>query len=311
MAEPKFWKTKIMLAKIEATYGTDPTPTGAANAMLAIDVTFSPMEGETPKRNVETPYFGTKPFVTTAFRSTISFSVDAVGSGTAGDAPAWGPLLRACAVAEVVTAGVKVEYSPITRNQESVALYFDVDGTKHVMLGARGNCVIKADANGIPVMTFNFTSLFTIPTEAARPVPDYTSFQDPQAANKQNTPTFTIGGTSLGMRSFELDFGNDVQARMLVGTEAVRIVDHECVLKTQVEAVALTTYDPYTIAKAQTKQAVALLHGTVVGRKFQLDLPKCQQMLPSYQEQNGIAEWPLTFAPLPTIGNDDWKITLT
>jgi hypothetical protein len=79
---------------------------------------------------------------------------------------------------------------------------------------------------------------------------------------------------------------------MLVGTEAVRIVDHECVLKTQVEAVALTTYDPYTIAKAQTKQAIALLHGTVVGRKFQLDLPSCQQLLPSYQEQSGIAEWP-------------------
>jgi hypothetical protein len=48
----------------------------------------------------------------------------------------------------------------------------------------------------------------------------------------------------------------------------------------------------------------------VVGRKFQLDLPSCQQLLPSYQEQSGIAEWP-TFAPLPTTGNDDWKITLT
>jgi hypothetical protein len=123
-----------------------------------------------------------------------------------------GPLIRACAVAEVITAATKVEYSPITRNQESVALYFDVDGTKHVMLGARGNCVAKCDANGIPMLTFNFTSLFTIPVEAARPVPVYTGFQDPQAANKQNTTVFTIGGTSLGMRSFELDFGNDVQA---------------------------------------------------------------------------------------------------
>jgi hypothetical protein len=41
MAEPKYWKTKILLAKSEVTYGTDPTPTGASNAILASDVTFA------------------------------------------------------------------------------------------------------------------------------------------------------------------------------------------------------------------------------------------------------------------------------
>jgi hypothetical protein len=90
MAEPKYWKTKILLAKSEVTYGTDPTPTGAANAILASDVTFSPMEGDVVKRNNETPYFATKSAVTTGFKSTISFSVEAVGSGTAGTPPAWG-----------------------------------------------------------------------------------------------------------------------------------------------------------------------------------------------------------------------------
>ncbi len=309
--EPKLWKTKVLLAKIETTYATDPTPTGAANAILASDVTFQPMEGEVAKRNIETPWLGTQGAVTTAFKSIITFSVEMVGSGTAGTAPLWGPLIRACAAAETLTAGTKVEYSPITKNQESVTLYFDVDGTKHVMLGARGNCVIRCEANGIPVATFTMTSLFTVPTEAARPVPVYTGFKDPQAANSTNTPTFTIGATAMALRSLEFDLGNDVQVRNLIGSDTVRIVDRECSLKTQVEAIAVTSYDPYTIARAGTKQAIALQHHTVAGSKFALAFASAQQLLPSYQEQNGIGEWPLSFLPLPVSGNDDWKITLT
>lgn len=32
--------------------------------------------------------------------------------------------------------------------------------------------------------------------------------------------------------------------------------------------------------------------------------------LSGYEEQQGIAEWPLSFSPQPTAGNDQWKLTL-
>jgi hypothetical protein len=87
----KYWKSKTILAKIEATYGVDPTPTGAANAILAEDVSYTPMEGEWIKRNVERTWFGAKPGVGTAYRSTLTFSVPMVGSGSLGVAPGWAP----------------------------------------------------------------------------------------------------------------------------------------------------------------------------------------------------------------------------
>lgn len=307
----KYWKSKTILAKIEAGYGTDPTPTGAANAILAEDVTFTPMEGDWIKRNVERTWFGAKPGVGASFRSTLTFSVPMVGSGVLGTAPGWAPLIRACGVAQVVTAGVKVEYAPITDSPESATLYFDIDGTKHVMLGTRGTVMFKLSASGIPMLQFTLTSLFTVPTEAAKPTPDYTQFVDPEVASKANTPTFTIGGAAFVLRDFELDLGNDVQPRMLIGQESIIIADREETLKVQVEAVALNVYDPFTVCKAGTKQAIVLAHGTVAGRKTRFDLPTCQQQMPTYQEQQGILEWPLTFTPLPTAGNDQWKITLT
>ena len=307
----KYWKSKTILAKVETTYGTDATPTGAANAILCSDVTFTPMEGDWVKRNYERRYFGGRPGLGAAFRSILTFSVELVGSGTAGTAPGWGPLLRACGIAEVVTAATKVEYTPVTDAPESVTLYFDVDGTKHVMLGTRGTVVFKVDANGIPMMTFTLTSLFTVPTEAAKPTPDYSTFKAPQVAIKTNTPTFTIGGTAFIMRSFELDMANDVQPRMLVGQEAILIVDRDETLKTQIEAVALTTYDPFTIANNNTLQAIQLVHGVGAGLISTFDLPSAQQQMPTYQEQQGILEWPLTFSALPVDGDDQWKITLT
>lgn len=311
MAKPKYWKSKTILAKGEVTYGVDPTPTGAANAILASDVTFTPMEGDWVKRNVERRSFGALPGLGTSFRSTLTFSIELVGSGTAGEAPGWDALIRACGVAQVVTPDTSVEYMPITDEIESATIYFDVDGTLHKMLGTRGTVVLKLDAAGIPMLTFTLTSLFTMPAEAAKVTPDYSTFQAPQVASKKNTPTFTIGGSPFTMRSFQLDLANDVQPRMLVGQEAILIVGRDEVVTTQVEAVPLTTYNPFQIADAGTLQEIVLVHGTVAGRIARLEFPTAQQQMPSYQEQQGILEWPLTFSPQPVDGDDQWKITLT
>ena len=42
---PRFWRRQTILAKIETTYGTDASPV-AANAILASNVSFNPMEGQ-------------------------------------------------------------------------------------------------------------------------------------------------------------------------------------------------------------------------------------------------------------------------
>lgn len=309
---PLKWKSKTLLAKIETAYGTDSVPTAAANAILATDVTLAPMEGQDVVRNLERPQMAADPSIPAGVYSSLSFSVELVGSGVLGTAPAWGPLLRACAVAQVITAGTKVEYSPITDNHESAAIYFQVDTTRHVLLGARGNAQIRLGATGIPMLMFNLMGLFTTPAEQAKPTPDYTAWIAPQVASKINTPTFTIGGTAFVLRDFGFDLGNDVQPRMLIGSESIQIVDKAESMSATVEAVPVTTYDPYTISLQQTLQAVQLIHGTVAAKRVKLDLPSAQQgRLTGLDTGNqNIVEWPLKFVPLPVTGNDQWKITL-
>ena len=308
----KNWRSKSILAKIETSYGTDPTPTGTANAILALNVSFSPMEGEDVVRNLERPYFGANPTVVAAERAVLSFDVELVGSGSLGVVPGWGPLIRGCGVAQVITASTKVEYTPITDNPESLTFYFDVDGTQHIMLGSRGTTVFKLGANGIPTMSFAFTGLALAVSEQAKPTVDFSAFQSPQTGSTANTPTFTIGGTTFVLRDYSLDLGNDVQYRGLIGSSAVRIVDRQELLKTSVEAVAVSTYNPITVARSAAPQAIVLAHGTVAGRRVRIDVASAvQQRLSGYDNQQNILEWPLSFVPQPTAGNDQWKITLT
>lgn len=308
---PLYWKSKTLLAKIETAYGVDSVPTAALNAILATEITLTPMEGQDVTRDLERPQMGADPMIPVGVHSRLSFDVEMVGSGTLGTAPAWGPLARMCAVAQVVTAGTKVEYSPITDTHESGSIYFMIDTVRHVLTGARGNMKVVLGANGIPKLRFEMMGLFSMPSDQVKLTPVYTGWQAPQVATKANTPTFTIGGAAFILRDFEMDLGNQVEPRMLVGYEGILITDKAEKIRARVEAVPMATYNPFSIAQNQTLQALQLIHGTVASRRVKLDVASAQQgRLTGYEQQQNILEWPLDFTPLPVTGNDQWKITL-
>ena len=49
------WRKLAILAKIEATYGSDAAPT-APNAIIATNVNFTPIEGDEVSRDLILPY---------------------------------------------------------------------------------------------------------------------------------------------------------------------------------------------------------------------------------------------------------------
>lgn len=305
------WKNKILLAKLEASYGVDPVPT-AAEGILATGVTLTPMEGNDLGRDLDLPYFGAQPTIPVELHAKLAFKVELAGSGTAGTAPAWGPLLRACAMAETVDPGVSVVYNPITDAPESVAIYLWIDGTRYVLLGARGTCKLMIGAQQIPYLEFEFTGLFSIPTEAARVIPTLTGFKKPLAGTKANTPTFTLDGTSCVLRSFMLDLANQIEPRFLIGTEGILITDKLEAIEATIEALPLTTFDPYTLAAGQTTLAIALVHGTAAGNIAAIDVPAAQMQRPQgLSNAQNIVEWALRMVPQPVAGNDQFTLTLT
>lgn len=306
------WNRKVLLAKIEGTYGVDAAPTGGANAVLATNVQLQPMQGQDVSRELELVTLGGQPTVPVEVHSTMSFEVELAASGAAGTAPAWGPLLRACAVAETISAGVSVTYNPVSAAHESVTLFFWVEDTKYALVGARGTAVIRVTAQGVPKIAFTFTGLFTAPAETAQATPTLTAWQKPIVATNANTPVFTLNGQSLVLRSLELDLANEVVTRFLIGSESVLITQKSETIAATVEAVPLTTLNPYALALAQTAVPLILTHGVGAGKIVTLNAPLAQIQRPSgLTQQQGIVEWPLSFVPQLNAGNDQWTLVLT
>jgi hypothetical protein len=312
MADPIFFRLMVLLAKLEGTYATDPTLTGAANAMLAKNVSINPMDGEDVSLDRIRSYLSNQGTIPTGLRVSIEFDTEIAGSGEAGTAPAWGVLMRGIAgCAEVIVEDTSVTYSPISEAMESIYIKFWLGNTLHAIKGSRGNPVATLNAQAAPVIRWSVTGLFVDPTETSRATPTLSAFVEPLLVTNTNT-TFMLNEVPLVMRNFSLDLGNQVEPRLLVGRENVVISDRGETITIAVEAVPLSTFNPFALAKARTLVPVTLVHGTAAGNICTINAPTCQVQRPGgYQNNQGVAEWPLSLKPQPDAGNDQFSIVFT
>lgn len=299
-----------MLAKIETVYGQVPVPIAGTNAILTKNITIRPMEGDIVNRDVDRPTLGNDSAIHVGTHVICEFDVEIAGSGVVDTAPAYGPLLRMCGWAETITAATDVQYDPVSVNEESGTIYLSLDGQLHPMLGARGTVALRFDTKGLAYYKFIITGLWVDPTTTADPVPDFSGFQTPLAVTNDNTPTFTLHGQAFNLLSLNIDHNNQVVYRNVVGEESVQIVDRAPAGNVTIEAPALSTFNVFTTAKANTLGALQLVHGTVAGNIVQYDAAQVQLLNPQYGDSDGIRTIQMDLSIIPSsAGDDDHKIT--
>lgn len=311
MPTPILAAKKLLLFKMEASEGVDPTPTGGANAILVSNFSLKPMEGQDVPRNLIRPYIGNDEQFPVGLYGRMQFKVELAGSGAAGTAPGWGPMARCGGLSEAIVASTSVTYTPITDSMESGAAYVWEGATKQILTNIRGDATLRYTAASIPYLECDFMGVYSDPAEVSIATPTYTAFKKPLIVNKANT-TFALNGVSLVLRELSLAIKNKVEPRMLVGSERIVIDDRKEELAMQVEAVPVSIFNPYTLAKAQTQMAMSLVHGTVAGSIITLSSSTLVLKRPTGSNENqGINEWPLVGLPLPSSGNDQWSLALT
>ncbi|WP_288637041.1 phage tail tube protein [uncultured Oxalobacter sp.] len=307
----KRMRNALILAKTETTYGVDPTPTGAANAILCSGISPNMMSAEFVDRDLQRPYLGASEQLLASVKSELEFDVELTGSGTAGVAPAWGPLLKACAFGETVTESTDVVYKPVTDNIPSVTIFYYLDGLLHKMSGCRGTVSFELSPKGIPKMKFKFTGKYTEPTDTSNPSSvDYSAFQVPKVASTLNTPVWSLHGQTAPMSEFSVDVANDVIYRELIGASSVEITNRKPTGSVTFELNSIATKNWYqTIADGDTG-AVSMTHGTVAGNIVVISAPKAQIYSPSYKDEDGNAMLSVSLSLIPDEGNDEISITV-
>lgn len=303
-------RKKILLAKVESTYGTDPTPTGAANAIQTSDLSITPLDGPVVSRNLDRASLGNDLQIQVGTFVTLSFNVEIAASGTSDTPPAWGPLLEACGFAETITASTSVDYDPVSTSLDSMTLYFHHDGQLHTILGARGTVALNLNPGSIPQFAFTFTGLYAAPSSTADPTPDFSAFQTPLPVNNTNMGTFTLHGSSVTMVECSLDMANEVVYRNVVGNESVELIDRAPSGNIVFEAPTIATKNWFETARLSTTGALSIIQGSGSGNIVWITAPNVQIVSPSYGESDGISTITASLSLVPgSSGNDEIKIT--
>lgn len=309
----KLYRNKTVMAKIESTYGTDPTPDGS-DAILTSNLSITPYQGNTVSRNLDRINLGNEEQINTGPNVQVTFSVELAGAGAAGTVPGFGVLLRAVGFAETIDAGKDVQYAPVSKSFESATLYYLDNGDLHKITGCRGTVSLSLGRGALPTFSFTFTGLYHRPIKAGSFSINTSEFQVPLPVTNSNTPTYTLGGYSPRAESLSIDIQNNVVHRNVVGQESVIITDRSPNGQLTIEADDVTTKNWYQTVESHngvTKQALKIVHGTTAGNIVQIDAPLVQLSSITLQDSDGIQVLNMNAQLLPSdAGDDEIKITI-
>ena len=310
---PLLSRKRLILAKTETTYGTDPTPTGAANAILVRNLEITPLQADTVTRDLIRPYLGNSDQLLAQTRVEVTFEVELAGSGAAGTAPAYGAVLKACGLSETVVATTSVTYAPVSSSFSSVTLYFHNDGIRHKVTGCRGTFELSAEVGQIPVISFTLTGIYNAPTDESLPTPTYANQAAPLIFKNGNTSNFSIFSYSGCLQSLSFQIANEVVYRELVGcTKESLIVNRAPAGDVVIEAPTITAKDFFSIATGSATGSISFQHGATAGNIVTFTTAQADIANPSYSDQDGIQMLNLPYVAVPTsAGNDELSLVYT
>jgi len=315
-------RNTAILFKQEVNYGADPTPTGAANAMLVSNLSITPFSAQNVDRDIIRPYLGGSEQLVGPRFVQLGFDIEIAGKGTVATAPNWGPVLMACGFAETLEATYRADYTPISTAFTSGTIYWHDDGLRHVATGCRGNVVFKMGVGQRPVMSFTFTGLYATPSAQSNPTVTLTGFKTPQVVIDVNTGDITLGatfattgapaldsGTPFTSQGVEIDMGNQVDFTALLGGETVELTQRNVTAKTTFDLTAAQEVTAYTAVEATTLISLGLLHGTIANEKTIIFCASGQRINPTKADVGGKRMVAFDWRMLPTTGNDEIRIT--
>jgi hypothetical protein len=305
-------RKRLILAKIESSYGTDSTPTGA-EAILVRNLEITPLQADVVTRDLIRPYLGNFEQILANQRVEITFDVELAGSGAAGTAPAWGPVMKSCAMAETVVATTSVTYAPVSGSFSSCSIYFNNDGVRHKITGCRGSFSVSGEVGQIPVISFTMMGIYNAPDDSALPTPTYSNQATPVIFKQGNTTGFQVFSYSGCLQSFSMDLANEMVYRELVGcTKEVLITNRAPNGTVVIEAPTIAAKDFFTIANGTATGNLTFQHGQTAGNIVTFSSPQTDIGSPTYSDQDGIQMLNLPYVATPTTaGNDELSIALT
>jgi hypothetical protein len=296
----------IVLAKVEASYGVDPTPTAALNAILCEEPEIETIAKKLERNHTRSNYGANVP-VNVGEGCKITFGTEVKGSGALGVAPEIGPLLRACNFTETINAGVDVDYDPNSAGSagESVTLYFYRHDLLHKVVGCRGTFKLEVKAGEYGKLNFEFTGIYAGAIDGSIPS---------QTVNQTLPPVFVSASLSIDsyaavVENLSIDIGNEIgkrpDANAATGILEYFIKDRKASAEIDPEVVALATKDFHAMWENSSQVAFAATIGQTGGNKCVISAPKVVVDELKYGDRESQLIYAMPLILTPNAGDDE------
>jgi len=305
-------KRTVILAKIETTYGSDLTPTAAANAIMAYDpeITIVSDMKERYPANTDLSRF---PELRGKTHFEIKFSTELVGSGTKGTATRQSPLFQACGLDETIVSATSVTYAPVSSGLESCTIYAYIDGLLYKLLGCVGDVEIDLTAGEVGRLNWTFKALYVLPTDIAIVTPTF----DSTVPLIVKGTTMTFGSYAAIIEKLSLKLNNTIAERSdfnttdgikgfaVTGRNPEGSMTIEAVLRATSNADFLSYFD------ARAVKVLSFVLGTTQGNINTITASYGYCRVPKIGDKEGIRTFEIPFQLTRSTGNDEISIAQT
>lgn len=199
---PLLTRRRTILAKIETTYGTDSVPTGAANALLVRNLEITPLESEFASRDLIRTFMGNSEQLPVGIRAQMTVEVEMAGSGTAGTAPGYDALMRACGLS-VATLATTHGGTAVAAAASTITLAAGASAVDNTYVGeviriasgtGAGQARLITAYNGTTKIATVSPAWTTIPTGATYSIDAQTTYVPRSTGFESSTLYFSVDG---------------------------------------------------------------------------------------------------------------------
>ena len=244
-----------------------------------VDIEFDPAKEAFGETNLGTPATGTCQAGSTTTTIKLAAGASAVdnayrgmrisltggtGSGQEGYVVSYVGSTKVATVMDTWTAtpdatttysiAAQTVYAPVSSAMESLTHYVDLDGLQHKMIFSRGACSLKLSPKALPMLSFEFLSMYTTPTDLALPSGAVlTGFKSPLPILNSYTSGFKLLGFAGNLYDLSLNVGQKTIHRDdVVGVDDVLITDRSPSGSVTIQAPLMAEKDYFTPARDAT-----------------------------------------------------------
>lgn len=310
---------QVILAKIEGTYNTDPTPAGT-DAILVEDLDWSHEGARMIKRPATRPSLGQLQSVFGGTLAQVSFSCEIKGPGSAYSSsvrPEIDVLLRACALAVTVvtTPGSETAtYKPVSTpsSHESCTIYLYRDGKRRILTGCRGNVEFTFKTGERGMAKFTLTGHVAAETDTSLVTPTFDSVLPPVVKGG----SFAIGAYAAVVSALNFSPNNSVVTPPSLsasdGYGEIRITGRDVAGSFDPEDVLVATKS--FIADWSAGTTGSLTSGLITGaqyNRYTATLPVAYYREVKPGDRDGIITLDLSFGAAESSGDDEFSLAFS